>query len=105
MNDIFSIKNKVAVITGATGVLGGSIANSFVAAGARVVVLGTKQDKVDSKVADLQAAGGQVIGFACNVLDVPALEAVKNEIGATARRRLKSAIPCAAAENVLAFRS
>ena len=53
MNDIFSIKNNVAVITGATGVLGGSIANSFVAAGARVVVLGTKQDKVDSKVADL----------------------------------------------------
>ena len=80
MNDIFSIKNKVAVITGATGVLGGSIANSFVAAGARVVVLGTKQDKVDNKVADLQAAGGQVIGFACNVLDVPALEKVCSEI-------------------------
>lgn len=80
MNDIFSIKDKVAVITGATGVLGGSIANSFVAAGARVVVLGTKQDKVNTKVADLQAAGGQAIGFACNVLDVPALEAVKNEI-------------------------
>ena len=80
MNELFNIKGKVAVITGASGVLGGSIARSFVAQGAKVVALGTKQEKIDHTVADLQALGGEAIGFVCNVLDVETLKSVANAV-------------------------
>ncbi|MFT3753301.1 MAG: SDR family oxidoreductase [Paludibacter sp.] len=80
MNELFNIKGKVAVITGASGVLGGSIARSFVQQGAKVVALGTKQEKIDVTVAELHALGGQAIGFACNVLDVQALKLVADAV-------------------------
>ena len=80
MNELFNIKDKVAVITGATGVLGGSIARSFVKEGAKVVALGTKQDKVNATVTELKAMGGEAIGFACNVLDIEALKQVADKV-------------------------
>ncbi|MEI7503965.1 MAG: SDR family oxidoreductase [Paludibacter sp.] len=80
MNEIFSIKGKVAVITGACGVLGGSLAQSFVNAGAKVVAIGTKQEKVDAKVKELSGLGGEVIGFVGNVLDIPSLEKIAQEV-------------------------
>ena len=39
MNELFSIAGKVAVITGAGGVLGGNIAQHFVQQGAKVVAI------------------------------------------------------------------
>lgn len=80
MNEIFSIEGKVAVITGACGVLGGSVAQSFVNAGAKVVAIGTKQEKVDAKVKELSTLGGEVIGFVGNVLDIPSLEIIAQEV-------------------------
>ena len=46
MNEMFSIAGKVAVITGAGGVLGGSVARSFVKEGAKVVALDLRQEQV-----------------------------------------------------------
>jgi NAD(P)-dependent dehydrogenase (short-subunit alcohol dehydrogenase family) len=80
MNDLFSIKGKVAVITGACGVLGGSVAQSFVKSGAKVVAIGTKQEKLDAKVKELSGLGGDVIGFVGNVLDIPSLEKIAAEV-------------------------
>ena len=80
MTELFDISGKVAVITGASGVLGGSIARSFVQQGARVVALGTKQEKIDATVADLQALGGEAIGFVCDVLNVEALKTVADAV-------------------------
>ena len=76
MNELFSIQGKVAVITGASGVLGGSVARCFAQQGAKVVALGTKQDKIDITVSELTTLGGTAIGFVSNVLDVDALEAI-----------------------------
>lgn len=78
--ELFSIKNKVAIITGATGVLGGSIARSFVKAGARVVALGTKQEKLDKTLAELRENGGKAIGFTGNVLDVQRLTEIAGAV-------------------------
>lgn len=80
MKEQFSISGKVAVITGASGVLGGSIARSFVAQGAKVVALGTKQDKIDATVAQLTQLGGESIGFVANVLDVDALQVIADKV-------------------------
>lgn len=80
MENLFDISGKVAVITGASGVLGGSIARSFVKQGAKVVALGTKQEKIDQTVADLKSMGGEAIGFAGNVLDIEGLEKIAEAV-------------------------
>jgi NAD(P)-dependent dehydrogenase (short-subunit alcohol dehydrogenase family) len=73
-NELFSIAGQVAVITGAGGVLGGSIAKSFVKAGAKVVAMDIRQENLDARVNELLALGGEVIGVAGNVLDIASLE-------------------------------
>ena len=50
MSSKFSLENKVAIITGGTGVLGSSIAMSFCKSGVKVVVLGRHKDKIDQIV-------------------------------------------------------
>jgi len=80
MNELFSISKKVAVITGAGGVLGGSIAKHFVEQGAKIVALDIRQEQLDARVAELRALGGEVIGLAGNVLDMENLEKVAQEV-------------------------
>lgn len=80
MNENFSIKDKVAVITGAGGVLGGSVAKSFVQAGAKVVVLDIRQENLDLRVQELKAFGGQAIGIVANVLDVENLNQAASKV-------------------------
>ncbi|PXV66326.1 NAD(P)-dependent dehydrogenase (short-subunit alcohol dehydrogenase family) [Dysgonomonas alginatilytica] len=80
MNEIFSIAGKVAVITGAGGVLGGSIAKSFVEAGAKVVAIDIRQEQLDVRIKELTDIGGEAIGIIGNVLDIESLEKVAQEI-------------------------
>jgi NAD(P)-dependent dehydrogenase (short-subunit alcohol dehydrogenase family) len=80
MNEKFSIAGKVAIITGAGGVLGGSIAKSFVNEGARVVAMDIRQDNLDARVQELTAEGGEAIGIVGNVLDIASLEKAAQEI-------------------------
>jgi NAD(P)-dependent dehydrogenase (short-subunit alcohol dehydrogenase family) len=76
----FSIAGKVAVISGAGGVLGGSIAKSFVQAGASVAAIDIRQEPLEARVAELVALGGEAIGIAGNVLDAGSLEKVAEEV-------------------------
>jgi NAD(P)-dependent dehydrogenase (short-subunit alcohol dehydrogenase family) len=80
MEDLFSIKDKVAVITGAGGVLGGNIAKSLSQSGAKIVVLDIRQENIDREVHEIKAAGGIAVGFLCNVLDKSSLEETANKI-------------------------
>lgn len=74
MNEQFSIAGKVAVITGAGGVLGGSIAKCFMEQGAKVVAVDIRQEQLDKRVEELKAYGEDVIGIVGNVLDIASLE-------------------------------
>ena len=80
MNEMFSIAGKVAVITGAGGVLGGSIAKSFIDAGAKVAALDIRQEQLDARVKELTANGGEAIGIVGNALDIENLKKVAEEI-------------------------
>lgn len=80
MNEMFSISGKVAVITGAGGVLGGSIAKSFIEAGAKVVAIDIRQENLDTRIKELKDMGGEAIGIVGNVLDIESLENVAKEI-------------------------
>jgi NAD(P)-dependent dehydrogenase (short-subunit alcohol dehydrogenase family) len=76
----FSIAGKVAVISGAGGVLGGSIAKSFVQAGAKVVAIDIRKEPLDARVEELIALGGEAIGIVGDVLNIESLEKVAEEI-------------------------
>jgi NAD(P)-dependent dehydrogenase (short-subunit alcohol dehydrogenase family) len=80
MNEIFSIQGKVAVISGVCGVLGGSIARSFIQAGAKIVAIGTNQQKLDKTLAEFFELGGDVKGYVGNVLDIQSLEAIAKDV-------------------------
>jgi len=77
---MFSIKEKVVIITGAGGVLGGSIAKSFALAGAKIVAIDIRRENLDSRVAELTALGGEAIGIIGNVLDIESLETASQQI-------------------------
>ena len=57
MNEMFSIDGKVAVITGAAGVLGGSIARHFASQGARIAALVHRSEQVQKCSAELKELG------------------------------------------------
>ena len=62
-----NIKDKVAVITGASSGLGESTAKLLACRGAKVVLGARRKDKLDSVVRDISAAGRTAIGFAVDV--------------------------------------
>lgn len=80
MNELFSIAGKVAVITGAGGVLGGSIAKHFMAHGAKVAAIDIRREQLDKRIAELEEIGGEAMGIVGNVLDVENLKRVADEI-------------------------
>lgn len=74
MSQLFSVKDNVVVITGATGVLGKSMVEYFAAEGAKVVVMGRNMEVAERLVANAKSAGGEAIALHCDVTDGPAVE-------------------------------
>jgi len=74
------LSGKVAVVTGAGGVLCSMFARALAASGAKVAAISLHQEKVQ-KVADMiTAEGGIAAAYACNVLDRGALEACHEKV-------------------------
>ena len=67
--NIFSLTNKVALVTGASKGIGKAIAELYAEAGAKVVVSSRKQDAVDAVAHEIKSKGQHAIGVACNVSD------------------------------------
>ena len=57
MSKLFNIKDNVVVITGGTGVLGRTIAKYLALEGAKVILLGRKEDVGQALVDDIRQAG------------------------------------------------
>lgn len=74
MADLFSVENKVVVITGGTGVLGKAIATYLAEVGAKVVILGRKAEVGNAIVNEIKAKGGEALFLVTNVLDASILE-------------------------------
>ena len=86
MNEMFSVEGKVAVITGAAGALGGSLARHFASQGADVIALVHRPEQVEPVVEQLRALGGNPCGYACNVMETAAVKAIADEVVATRGR-------------------
>lgn len=66
-----SLKEKICVITGGTGMLGFRMAKALADDGVRVILLSRSQDKAEAKAAELGAEG---LGLAADPLDRTALD-------------------------------
>lgn len=82
MENLFDISGKVAVMTGACGILGTTIVKYFAAQGAKVVILDLERtsELAASIISDIEAAGGEAVFFPTNVLDKSVLEENYNRI-------------------------
>ena len=70
---MFSLTGKRALITGASGGIGGAIAKALHAAGATVALSGTRQAALDTLAAEF---GERAHAFACDLSDKAAVEAL-----------------------------
>lgn len=77
LTELFSLDGQVAIVTGATGVLGGAMAQGLAQAGARVGILGRRQERAEAVVAEIEQAGGQALALPADVLDQSQLEAAR----------------------------
>ena len=76
MENIFDIKDRVVVVTGACGVLGKPICRYFAGQGARVAVLAREHSRTEAEelVSAIRADGGQALFLPTDVLDPSLLE-------------------------------
>lgn len=82
-SDLFDLHGRTALITGGSGVLGSVMASGLAQAGARVAVLGRREEAALAVAATIRAAGGEALGVAADVLDRAALERANATITAT----------------------
>lgn len=80
LGDLFSLSGKVAVVTGATGVLGSAMALGLSNAGAHVGVLGRREERAAEVAAKLSQGGSEAIALPADVLDRGQLEAARNAV-------------------------
>jgi NAD(P)-dependent dehydrogenase (short-subunit alcohol dehydrogenase family) len=76
---MFSLHNKVIVLTGATGALGGSLALSLAKAKAKIVILGRNQSLLDALLAKISPST-ETAAFVVDVMDKKSLEDVKSQV-------------------------
>jgi NAD(P)-dependent dehydrogenase (short-subunit alcohol dehydrogenase family) len=74
------LSGKVAVVTGAGGVLCSEFSKVLARAGARVALLNRTLEKAQRVADEINAAGGVAIAYGCNVLDKAQTYAVAEQV-------------------------
>ncbi|HEX7527042.1 MAG TPA: SDR family oxidoreductase [Gaiellaceae bacterium] len=71
VSQLFGLEGRVAVVTGASGVLGSAIARGLAAAGAHVALLARRRDRLEELA---QSLGDSALAVEADVLDTAQLE-------------------------------
>lgn len=86
MTNAFDLSQEVAVVIGATGVLGGALADGLAAAGAKVAVLGRNPDRGEARAEVIKVNGGAARYFPVDASDRSSLseahQAIAERLGA-----------------------
>lgn len=79
------LKGKVSVVTGGGGILCSMFAKALAESGSKVAILDLRQESAQKVADEINAAGGEAIGVAANVLELESLkeahETVLNKLG------------------------
>jgi NAD(P)-dependent dehydrogenase (short-subunit alcohol dehydrogenase family) len=82
---LFDLSGEVAVVIGATGALGGAVAEGLGEAGAKVAVLGRNEERGQARVKAIQSKGGKAAFFNCDAVKKESLreahQAVEKALG------------------------
>src|SRR5215470_4004727 len=73
LRSLFDMTGRVVLVTGGTRGIGRSLAEGYVAAGAKVVVASRKPEACAETERHLQALGGDALGVATHMGDLAAL--------------------------------
>src|SRR5437660_10490028 len=72
---MFSLKDKVAVVTGASQGIGRDTAKALAEAGAKVVVAARNEEKLAALVGEIVSAGGEALAVKMDVADAEQVKA------------------------------
>lgn len=75
-----SLKDKVVVVTGGTGVLGESFVNCISAMGGTVVIIGRNQAIAEERASEIASKGGKSLALVADVMDIDSLQVAKKNI-------------------------
>lgn len=75
-----SLKDKVIVVTGGTGVLGESFVNCISEMGGTVAILGRNREVAEQRAATINSKGGRSIGLVADVMDINSLIQARNTV-------------------------
>jgi Dehydrogenases with different specificities (related to short-chain alcohol dehydrogenases) len=78
MNE-FSLKDKVIIVTGGTGILGNSFVDAIVEAGGAVGILGRKKEVAEQRAEAINKKGGKALGLVADVMDEKQLNDAKEK--------------------------
>ncbi|MDR3308765.1 MAG: SDR family oxidoreductase [Tannerella sp.] len=80
MINLFSVKEKVVILTGGCGILGSCMAKHLAGEGARVVVLDRNVEGGSSLVDEIRKAGGNALFLTADVLNKAMLEQNRTDV-------------------------
>lgn len=80
MNELFSVKDKVVVMTGGAGILGKGISVYLAKEGAKIVILDRNAEQGNKLVDEIKADGGEAVFLTTDVMNKEVLEGNKAEI-------------------------
>jgi len=80
IEQLFSVRNKIVLITGSSRGLGFTLAQGFARCGARVVLNGVDRERLTRAVEELRGAGGAVEGLAFDVSEPDEVERAVQDI-------------------------
>lgn len=86
LSGLFDLSRDIVVVTGASSGIGQAAAEIYAAAGASVVVLGRSEGRVADVAARIVSAGGKAHGYAVDIAERGALDAVFQRITAEVGR-------------------
>lgn len=80
MENLFNLKGKVAVVTGASSGLGLDAARAYAKYGADVALLARRKEKLEAVAAEIESMGRKALAVVCDVSDPDSIKHAADEV-------------------------